>query len=128
MKSTKPYLVRAIYDWCIEEGFTPHILVNLSDQVALPKVSNNNKEIVLNISPTSVTKLVIDDFVSFSARFNGISEDILIPIDSINSIYAQENGEGIHFSIKNKNKVKSKDKGQLNSSKEKKNSYLKLVK
>ena len=99
MKSTKPYLVRAIFDWCIDEGFTPYILVSLSDQVIVPRGHNNNNEIILNISPTSVTKLVIDDLVSFSSRFAGIHEDILIPIDSIKSIYAQENGEGVFFKV-----------------------------
>ena len=97
MKSTKPYLVRAIFDWCIDEGFTPYILVSLSDQVIVPRGHDKNDEIILNISPTSVTKLVIDDLVSFSSRFAGIHEDILIPIDSIKSIYAQENGEGLFF-------------------------------
>ena len=97
MKSTKPYLVRAIFDWCIDEGFTPYILVSLSDQVIVPRGHDKNNEIILNISPTSVTKLVIDDLVSFSSRFAGIQEDILIPIDSIKSIYAQENGEGLFF-------------------------------
>ena len=99
MKSTKPYLVRAIFDWCINEGFTPHILVSLSDQVIVPRGHDKNNEIILNISPTSVTKLVIDDLVSFSSRFAGIQEDILIPIDSIKSIYAQENGEGLFFEV-----------------------------
>ena len=127
MKSTKPYLVRAIFDWCLDEGFTPHILVVLSDQVVVPKGHDQNNEIVLNLSPTSVTKLVIDDLVSFSSRFAGIHEDVLIPIDSIKSIYAQENGEGIYFSDKNTIKVKAKDKVLLNSEKKKKNSYLKLV-
>ena len=93
MKSTKPYLVRAIFDWCIDEGLTPYILVSLTDQVIVPRGHNNNNEIILNISPTSVTKLVIDDLVSFSSRFAGIHEDILIPIDSIKSIYAQDKGE-----------------------------------
>ena len=93
MKSSKPYLVRAIFDWCIDEGFTPYILASLSDQVIVPRGHDKNDEIILNISPTSVTKLVIDDLVSFSSRFAGIHEDILIPIDSIKSIYAQENGE-----------------------------------
>ena len=97
MKSTKPYLVRAIFDWCIDEEFTPYILVSLSDQVIVPRGHDKNDEIILNISPTSVTKLVIDDLVSFSSRFAGIHEDILIPIDSIKSIYAQENGEGLFF-------------------------------
>mgnify|MGYP001433233673 CR=1 FL=1 len=128
MRSTKPYLVRAIFDWCIEEGFTPHILVYLSDKVIVPRGYDKHNEIVLNISPTSVTKLVISDLVTFSSRFAGIHEDIVIPIDSIKSIYAQENGEGIHFNIKNKIKHISKDKTQINSSKEKKNSHLKLVK
>ena len=99
MISTKPYLVRAIFDWCINEGFTPHILVSLSDQVIVPRGHDKNNEIILNISLTSVTKLVIDDLLSFSSRFAGIHEDILIPIDSINSIYAQENGEGLFFDI-----------------------------
>ena len=127
MKSTKPYLVRAIFDWCIDEGFTPYILVSLSDQVIVPRGHNNNNEIILNISPTSVTKLVIDDLVSFSSRFAGIHEDILIPIDSIKSIYAQENGEGLFFDricITGKKAKKTKK----NIDKKIKKPHLKIVK
>ena len=127
MKSTKPYLVRAIFDWCIEEGFTPYILVSLSDQVIVPRRNDKDNEIVLNISPTSVTKLVIDDLLSFSSRFTGIHEDILIPIDSIKSIYAQENGEGLFFDricITGKKAKKTKK----NIDKKIKKPHLKIVK
>ena len=125
MKSTKPYLVRAIFDWCLDEGFTPYILVSLSDQVIVPRGHDKNNEIILNISPTSVTKLVIDDLVSFSSRFAGIHEDILIPIDSIKSIYALENGEGLSFATSPKTDEQEIKK---NIPKSTKNSHLKIVK
>ena len=128
MYSTKPYLVRAIFDWCIDESLTPHLLVELSDQVKVPNRHNKNNEIILNISPASVTKLVIDnDFISFSARFSGIHEDIMVPMGFVKSVYALENGEGLHFIIDNKTKKREIDNIQSVGSKELKKSHLKLV-
>ena len=98
MESTKPYLIRAIFDWCIESNLTPYILVKKSKKInLLPKFFKNN-EIVINISPMSVKKLIIkNDLVSFTARFEGVPQDIYFPLDDIKSIYAFENGEGLFF-------------------------------
>ena len=98
MESTKPYLIRAIFDWCIESNLTPYILVKKSKKVnLLPKFFKNN-EIVINISPVSVKKLIIkNDLISFTARFEGVPQDIYCPLENIKSIYAFENGEGLFF-------------------------------
>ena len=98
MESTKPYLIRAIFDWCIESNLTPYILVKKSKKInLLPKFFKNN-EIVINISPMSVKKLIIkNDQVSFTARFEGVPQDIYFPLENIKSIYAFENGEGLFF-------------------------------
>lgn len=125
MASTKPYLVRAIFDWCIDEELTPHILVQSSIQIQIPN-HDNNKDIIFNISPASITKLVIsDDFISFSARFSGIHKNVLIPFDLIKSIYALENGEGLSFATSPKTDEQEIKK---NIPKITKNSHLKIVK
>ena len=89
MESTKPYLIRAIFDWCVDEGLTPYILAEVNSAVIAPKSHVKNNEIILNIAPSSVAKLLItNEFISFSARFSGINESVTVPIGSVKSIYA----------------------------------------
>jgi stringent starvation protein B len=98
--STKPYLIRALYEWCTDNGFTPHITVKVQGSVRVPMEFVRNGEIVLNISFTATSSLHMDnDAISFKARFGGMSRDIYVPIAAISSIYARENGQGMGFDV-----------------------------
>lgn len=96
--STKPYLLRAIYEWCTDNGYTPHIAVVVDGRTRVPMQFVKNGEIVLNISFEATSSLKMDnDFINFSARFGGVSRDISVPVDNVIAIYARENGQGMAF-------------------------------
>ena len=97
MTSSRPYLIRAIHEWVSDNGLTPYILVNAEcPEAVLPLQFIENGKIVLNVSATAVNDLHIDnDWLLFSARFNGQATDISIPITAILAIYAKENGQGM---------------------------------
>ena len=99
MTSSKPYLVRALYEWILDNDNTPYILVDTSnDQVSIPNGIASDGKVVLNLSPGAIQNLeMTNDFVSFSARFNGVAEQIFVPVPSMLAIYARENGEGMMF-------------------------------
>lgn len=100
MTSSKPYMIRALYEWIVDNNCTPHIVVDAhSAGVMVPQeYVNKNGEIVLNISPGAVQDLNLDnDAVRFSARFAGVSHDIYVPSVAILGIYARENGRGMMF-------------------------------
>jgi len=99
MRSNRPYLLRAFFDWIIDNECTPHIIVDAHHpMVQVPQEFVKDGQIVLNIAPRAVTNLSLDgDAVQFSARFNGVPVDIYVPIAGIFGIYAQENGEGMVF-------------------------------
>ena len=123
--STKPYLIRSIYDWCTDSKFTPYIVAKIIAGVKVPANHIKSKEIVLNLSIESTNKLIFDnDFISFSARFNGKNQDIFLPMESISGIYSKENGEGLFFEV-NKNMTQKDTK---NIGKKTKQPYLSLVK
>ena len=96
--STRPYLIRALYEWCTDNGFTPYVAVQVDDTVQVPREYVKNGEIVLNISfdATSALKLG-NDFIEFKARFAGTAREILVPISRVIAIYARENGQGMAF-------------------------------
>lgn len=99
MTSNRPYLIRAIYEWIIDNGLTPYLLVS-ADQpgVLVPQDFVEDGKIVLNISPTAVQELEIsNDAVSFSARFSGHPMQVVVPVSSASALYARENGEGMVF-------------------------------
>jgi stringent starvation protein B len=98
--STRPYLLRALHDWCTDNGFTPYIAVFVDDSVQVPMEYVKNNEIVLNVGfeATSALKLG-NEFVEFKARFGGSARDILVPIDHVVAIYARENGQGMAFPV-----------------------------
>lgn len=100
MTSNQPYLFRAIYDWILDNGKTPYIVVDaMGELVRVPRQSVQNGQIVLNIAPHAVTNYMADDdAVSFSARFSGVAEHIYIPTGNILALYAAENGQGMVFS------------------------------
>jgi len=98
--STKPYLVRSIYDWCTDSNLTPYINAKIISRVIVPKNYIKSNEIIFNLSLESTSKLIFDnEFVSFTARFNGKNEDIFLPMESIAGIYSKENGQGIFFKV-----------------------------
>lgn len=96
--STKPYLIRSIYDWCIDNDLTPFISVKAISSLGISSEYINNGEVILNISSRSVQNLIINnDIICFLARFNGISKKIEIPMNSIKGIFAKEVNQGIMF-------------------------------
>jgi stringent starvation protein B len=99
MTSSKPYLVRALYEWVLDNDNTPYILVDTSsDQVSIPNGIASDGKVVLNLAPAAIQNLeMTNDFISFSARFNGVTEQIFVPVPSLLAIYARENGEGMMF-------------------------------
>jgi stringent starvation protein B len=99
INSTKPYLIRSIYDWCIDSGFTPYVSVKVYPELDIPSEFVKNGEIILNISANAVHGLIINnEFISFDARFNGVSRKLEIPFDAIRGIFAKEVNQGIAFS------------------------------
>tara|TARA_X000000368_G_C22548737_1_gene501141 strand:+ start:121 stop:516 length:396 start_codon:yes stop_codon:yes gene_type:complete len=130
VQAKKPYLLRAIYDWCIDSNFTPYIVAKIISGVKVPKSYIDSTKIILNLSPVSANKLVFDNkFISFSARFNGINQDIFLPMKSILGIYSKENGEGLFFDIDENIKEKKLLDKKIKVSKIKiKKPHLSLVK
>lgn len=98
--STKPYLLRAIYEWCTDNGYTPYIAVMVDARTRVPMQFVKNGEIVLNVSFDATSALKMDnDLIRFSARFGGVSRDISIPVENVIAIYARENGQGMAFEV-----------------------------
>ncbi len=98
--STRPYLIRALHDWCTDNGFTPYIAVYVDAGVQVPMEYVKNNEIVLNVGFEATTALKLgNDFVEFKARFGGTAREIVVPVNHIVAIYARENGQGMAFPI-----------------------------
>jgi len=98
--STKPYLLRAIYEWCTDNGYTPYLAAAVDAHTRVPREFVKNGEIVLNISFTATSGLKMEnDVISFNARFGGVSREIVIPVDNVVAIYARENGQGMAFEV-----------------------------
>lgn len=96
--STTPYLLRAIWEWCVDNGFTPYVAVKVDSATRVPMEYVRNGEIVLNISPDATRNLKIgNDLIQFSARFNGVSREVSVPIAAVAGIFAKENGQGLAF-------------------------------
>jgi len=98
--STKPYMIRALYEWCTDHGHTPFLVVWVDEHTDVPREYVKNNEIVLNIAAGATQNLRIDnEWVSFSARFAGVSRDIWVPVGNVMSIFARETGEGMGFEV-----------------------------
>ncbi|MTV41593.1 ClpXP protease specificity-enhancing factor [Duganella radicis] len=96
--STKPYLLRAIYEWCTDSGYTPYLAVKVDAATTVPMEYVKKGEIVLNISFGATSGLKMDnDSIRFHARFGGVSREIFIPVNNVMAIYANENGQGMAF-------------------------------
>ncbi len=97
---TKPYLLRALYEWCVDNGYTPHLAVKVDSRTQVPPEYVKSGEITLNIGPTAVHKLQIgNDLVEFSARFGGIARQISVPVTNVYAIYGRETGHGMTFDV-----------------------------
>ena len=97
-RSTKPYLIRAICEWCGDSGFTAYLSVKVDAQTRVPAGHVKNGEIVLNISPDAAHRLTIgDDMIQFAARFSGVSRECSIPITAVQGVFARENRQGLFF-------------------------------
>ena len=96
----KPYLIRALHEWCNDQGHTPYIQVWVNEHTRVPMQFVKDNQIILNIGATACAGLHIDnDWVSFTARFGGVAHEIWIPVGHIGAIYARETGEGMNFDI-----------------------------
>jgi stringent starvation protein B len=100
MTSSRPYLIRAIYQWIADNGMTPHLLVDVAvDGVQVPAEHVQNGKIILNIAPMAISGLVLGDAeITFNARFSGKSQGLYVPVEAVLAVYAKENGQGMMFS------------------------------
>jgi stringent starvation protein B len=98
--STRPYLIRALHDWCTDNGFTPYMAVYVDETVQVPHEYVKNHEIVLNVGFDATSGLRLgNETVEFKARFGGVARDIVVPVDHVIAIYARENGQGMAFPV-----------------------------
>ena len=100
--STRPYLIRALHEWCTDNGFTPYVAVFVTEGVKVPMEYVKNNEIVLNVGFEATSGLSLgNEFLEFKARFGGVPREIAVPIDHVVAIYARENGQGMAFPVPN---------------------------
>jgi len=98
--STKPYLLRALYEWCVDNGYTPHLAVKVDSRSQVPSEYVRNGEITLNVSPSAVHKLQMgNELIEFSARFAGVARQISFPVTCVYALYARETGHGMTFDV-----------------------------
>src|SRR6187397_3545897 len=98
--STKPYFIRAIYEWCSDCGYTPYLSGRVDENTRVPMEYVKNGEIVLNVSLNATRNLTINnELIQFSARFNGVSREVNVPVDRVQGIFARENGQGAFFTV-----------------------------
>ena len=96
--STQPYIIRAIYEWCADATYTPYLTVRVDQNVRVPMEYAKNGEITLSVSQQATRNLTLgNDLIQFSARFNGVSREISIPVYAVQAIFARENGHGYFF-------------------------------
>ena len=104
--STKPYLVRALHEWCTDNNLTPHLLVAVNAQTRVPMAYVKDGEIVLNLNYSATKGLVMDNnAITFSARFGGASTNLYIPMSAVRGLFARENGQGMFFEIEPEEEV-----------------------
>lgn len=97
---TKPYLLRAIYEWCVDNGYTPYVSVMVDASTSVPAEHVRDGEIVLNIGPLATSRLKMgNETIQFSARFSGVAREIRIPVSRVVAIYARESGQGLSFEL-----------------------------
>ena len=100
MQSTKPYMIRAMYQWCIDQGFTPFVVAHVDQHTRVPPGYAKDEQIVLNLGLDATHQMLLEnDYISFQARFNGVAQSIVIPVGNVLAIYARENGHGMQFAL-----------------------------
>ena len=98
--STKPYMIRALYEWCCDNGYTPYLAVAVDEHTIVPRQHVKSGEIVLNVSPMATSRLSLgNEVVEFQARFSGVAQQISIPVGNVSAIYARETGQGMAFEV-----------------------------
>ncbi|HSS47194.1 MAG TPA: ClpXP protease specificity-enhancing factor [Burkholderiales bacterium] len=96
--SSKPYLIRALCEWCADSGLTPYLAVKVNEHTRVPMEYVKNGEIILNISRDATRNLTLgNELIQFSARFDGVSRELSVPLDAVNGVFAKENGQGLFF-------------------------------
>ena|SRR5664279_5449901 len=99
-QSAKPYLIRAICEWCADNSLTPYLAVKVNAETRVPAAHVKNGEIVLNVSRGATRRLTMDnDWVQFTARFNGVSQEVAVPMSAVSGIFAKESGYGFAFTV-----------------------------
>ena len=98
--STKPYLIRALHEWCTDNGYTPHIVVTVDHNTVVPPAHIHDGQITLNVGWLATNGLVMgNDYIEFQARFSGVTEHIFVPVAAVSAIYARETGAGMGFEV-----------------------------
>jgi stringent starvation protein B len=98
--STKPYLIRALHEWCTDNGYTPHIVVTVDANTVVPRAHIHDGQITLNIGALATNRLILgNDYIEFQARFSGMTEQIYVPVAAVSAIYARETGAGMGFEV-----------------------------
>ena len=98
--STKPYMIRALHEWCTDNGYTPHIVVRVDQNTMVPPAHIRDGQITLNIGMMATKSLVLgNDSIEFQARFNGVTENLYVPVGAVTAIYARETGAGMGFEV-----------------------------
>lgn len=98
--STKPYLIRALHEWCTDNGYTPHIVVTVDANTVVPRAHIHDGQITLNIGALATNRLALgNDYIEFQARFSGVTEQIYVPVAAVSAIYARETGAGMGFEV-----------------------------
>jgi stringent starvation protein B len=111
--STKPYLLRALHEWCTDNGYTPHIVVTVDSNTVVPPAHIHDGQITLNIGTLATNRLRMgNDFIEFQARFSGVTESIIVPVAAVSAIYARETGAGMGFEIEESTPYPGQEAGQ----------------
>ena len=98
--STKPYLIRALHEWCTDNGYTPHIVVTVDENTVVPPAHIRDGQITLNIGTLATNRLVLgNEYIEFQTRFGGVTENIYVPVAAVSAIYARETGAGMGFEV-----------------------------
>ncbi len=113
MQSTKPYLIRAIYEWCTDQGFTPYLAVLADGRARVPQQYVKDGQIVLNVGSVAAHQLNMgSELITFSARFSGVAQSLSIPVECVLAIYARENGHGMAFELEQSASVDELEAGE----------------
>lgn len=130
MTSSRPYLIRAIFEWIVDNDLTPHVLVNVDGpDVIVPMNFVEDDKIVLNLSPSAVQNLELGQtMITFSARFSGKSMQVMIPVENAAALYARENGQGMVFTNEHDPSNDNDSKGKGKAEKKSGRPNLKVVK